>query len=89
MWEGFQPIVKSDHTQQKTHGIQTIRLREMWTGFPAKSGPTASRGNPAYRYHGEGSDIIHDVSVPHPCKMTKTTFFSLLLYCVFVNLLKT
>ncbi|CAL1295065.1 unnamed protein product [Larinioides sclopetarius] len=26
MWQSFQSIVKPHHPQQKTHGIQTLRL---------------------------------------------------------------
>lgn len=57
-------------------------------GFLVKSGFMVLCGNLVYCYYGEGSDIIYDVFVFYLCKMIKIIFFFLLLYCVFVNLLK-
>lgn len=39
VWEGLQPELQPDHTQQETHRIQAVRLRPLRQRLPEESGP--------------------------------------------------
>ena len=56
----------------------------MWASVSAEGGPTSSRGDAAHGYHGEGSHIVHDVSIFHPRKMRELPLLN--CACIYINL---
>ncbi len=47
--QGFQPVLKSDHSYAEAHGIQAIFLYRLWTSIPAEGGPSSAQGDSSSR----------------------------------------